>query len=189
MEHATEWWLAFGSNCRCVGGPGCRSSVLSEYRGGKSATRLLAGLHALGYRYVTRVAPPPKRNGVPIAARCAFREHGSMGSGLPEPYAEVDRVTPGPFQVTRPTTRRQTSERLHPVNSPQNHHRAPPRHDHRRDHHGARSPRYRPGTDRERARRTCSGEKNQLPGPEERISCRRRGTDRPGSAELIGPAR
>jgi exonuclease III len=59
---------------------------LSEYRGGESATRLLAGLHALGYRYVIRVAPPPKRNGVPIAARCAFREHGSIGSGLPEPY-------------------------------------------------------------------------------------------------------
>ena len=60
--------------------------VLSEYRGGESATRLLAGLHALGYRYVTRVAPPPKRNGVPIAARCAFREHGSIGGGLSEPY-------------------------------------------------------------------------------------------------------
>jgi hypothetical protein len=30
--------------------------VLSEYRGGKSAARLLAALDALAYRYVTKLA-------------------------------------------------------------------------------------------------------------------------------------
>jgi exonuclease III len=63
--------------------------VLSEYRGGESAVRLLAGLDALGYRYVTQLTPPPSRNGVLIAARCAFREHGSVGRRLPEPYRMV----------------------------------------------------------------------------------------------------
>jgi exodeoxyribonuclease III len=63
--------------------------VLSEYRGGESAARLLATLNALGYRYVTKLVPPPSRNGVLIAARCPFREHGSVGSGLPEPYRIV----------------------------------------------------------------------------------------------------
>jgi exodeoxyribonuclease III len=63
--------------------------VLSEYRGGESGTRLLAALGALGYRHATRLAPPPNRNGVLIAARCPFREHGAVGSGLPEPYRMV----------------------------------------------------------------------------------------------------
>ena len=63
--------------------------VLSECRGGESATRLLAALDALGYRQATTVAPPPGRNGVLIAARCPFRERGAVGSGLPEPYRMV----------------------------------------------------------------------------------------------------
>jgi exodeoxyribonuclease III len=63
--------------------------VLSEYRGGESGRRLLAALDALGYRHTTRLVPPPGRNGVLIAARCAFREHGAVGSGLPEPYRMV----------------------------------------------------------------------------------------------------
>src|SRR6516165_1101520 len=41
--------------------------VLSEYRGGPSAPRLCAALHALGYRYPTALVPPPSRNGVLVA--------------------------------------------------------------------------------------------------------------------------
>jgi exodeoxyribonuclease III len=63
--------------------------VLSEYRGGGSATRLLEVLSTLGYVYVTVLAPPPRFNGVLIAARCAFLEHSGIGSGLPEPYRVV----------------------------------------------------------------------------------------------------
>jgi exonuclease III len=63
--------------------------VLSEYRGGDASIRLVAVLEALGYRHVTRLAPPPSRNGVLIAARCAFREHGAVGRDLPEPYRMV----------------------------------------------------------------------------------------------------
>src|SRR6266851_2594707 len=63
--------------------------VLSEYRGGEAATRLLAAMDTLGYRHVTKLAPPPNRNGVLIASRCAFREHGAIGDGLPEPYRMV----------------------------------------------------------------------------------------------------
>jgi hypothetical protein len=63
--------------------------VLSEYRGGEAATRLLAAMDTLGYRHVTKLAPPPNRNGVLIASRCAFREHGAIGYGLPEPYRMV----------------------------------------------------------------------------------------------------
>ena len=59
--------------------------VLSEYRGGEAGTRLVATLDRLGYRYVTQLAPPPSRNGVLIAARCAFHEHGAIDGGLPEP--------------------------------------------------------------------------------------------------------
>jgi exodeoxyribonuclease-3 len=58
--------------------------VLSEYRGGPSAVRLLAALDALGYRYATTLAPPPGRTGVLIAARCPFEEHGPI-DGLAEP--------------------------------------------------------------------------------------------------------
>ena len=53
--------------------------VLSEYRGGQSAMRLLAVLDGLGYRYATTLILPPGRTGVLIAARCAFREHGTVG--------------------------------------------------------------------------------------------------------------
>ena len=63
--------------------------IISEYRGGPSATRLLAALNSLGYAHATTLAPPPNRNGVLIAARCAFREHGAIGSGLAEPYRMV----------------------------------------------------------------------------------------------------
>jgi exonuclease III len=63
--------------------------VLSEYRGGEAAMRLLAALDALGYRHVTKLAPLRNRNGVLIAARCAFHEHGAIGNRLPEPYRMV----------------------------------------------------------------------------------------------------
>jgi exonuclease III len=62
--------------------------VLSEYRGGPSAVRLLAALDALGYRYATSLAPPPGRTGVLIAARCSFEEHGPV-DGVIEPYRMV----------------------------------------------------------------------------------------------------
>jgi len=63
--------------------------VLSEYRGGPSAPRLVAALHALGYRHATTLVPPPGRNGVLVAARHPFREHGAVEVGLPEPYRMV----------------------------------------------------------------------------------------------------
>jgi len=63
--------------------------VISEYRGGDSANRLRAALAALGYRHQTGLAPPPGKNGVLIAARRPFREHGAVGAGLPEPYRMV----------------------------------------------------------------------------------------------------
>jgi exonuclease III len=63
--------------------------VLSEYRGGEAAVRLRATLETLGYRHVTALAPPPGRSGVLIAARCAFRDHGEVDGGLPEPYRMV----------------------------------------------------------------------------------------------------
>ena len=63
--------------------------VLSEYRGGPSATRLLAALDALGYRYATNLAPPPGRCGVLIGAHHSFREHVALDLGLPEPYRIV----------------------------------------------------------------------------------------------------
>jgi exonuclease III len=63
--------------------------ILSEYRGGASATRLLAALARLGYRHLTTPAPPPSRTGVLIAARCRFQEHRTIGNALPEPYRIV----------------------------------------------------------------------------------------------------
>ena len=63
--------------------------VLSEYRGGPSAPRLSEALHSLGYRHATTVRPPPGRNGVLVAARRPFREHGAVDKGLPEPYRMV----------------------------------------------------------------------------------------------------
>ena len=47
--------------------------VLSEYRGGPSAPRLCAALHALGYSHATTLVPPPSCNGVLVAARRPFR--------------------------------------------------------------------------------------------------------------------
>ena len=52
--------------------------VLSEYRGGEAAMRLLAALDSLGYRHVTKLAPPPNRSGVLIASRFTFYEHGAV---------------------------------------------------------------------------------------------------------------
>ena len=63
--------------------------VLSEYRGGPSAPRLRGALHSLGYRYVTALLPPPGRNGVLVAARRPFCEHGAVGTELPEPYRMI----------------------------------------------------------------------------------------------------
>jgi exodeoxyribonuclease III len=63
--------------------------VLSEYRGGPSAPRLCAALHALGYRHATSLVPPPSRNGVLVAARRPFHGHGAVEMGLPEPYRMV----------------------------------------------------------------------------------------------------
>ena len=63
--------------------------VISEYRGGDSANRLRAALAGLGYRHQTGLAPPPGKNGVLIAARHPFREHGAVNSALPEPYRMV----------------------------------------------------------------------------------------------------
>ena len=63
--------------------------VLSEYRGGEAAGRLRAALALLCYRFATAIAPPPGRSGVLIAARCAFRDLGPVGVGLPEPCRMV----------------------------------------------------------------------------------------------------
>jgi exodeoxyribonuclease III len=63
--------------------------VMSEYRGGDSAARLRAALTAIGYKYATETAPPPGRNGVLIASRLPFREHGELAAGLIEPYRIV----------------------------------------------------------------------------------------------------
>jgi exonuclease III len=63
--------------------------VLSEYRGGEASTRLLTALRGLGYGCATRPVPPPGRNGVLIAARCAFRDLGANFGNLSEPYRMV----------------------------------------------------------------------------------------------------
>lgn len=60
--------------------------ILSEYRNGGAGLRLRAALAALGYGQMTETGPPPASNGVLIAARCGFHEHGATGAGLPEPY-------------------------------------------------------------------------------------------------------
>ncbi len=83
------------------------------------------------------------------------------------------RYDTGAISNHEASTGRQTSARLRAVNSSQNFNRAPPRHDDSRDHHRARSPGYRPGPDRERARRAYSGEKNQSTRPGRQVSfCR-----------------
>lgn len=63
--------------------------VVSEFRGGDSATRLRAALAEAGYRHQSALAPPPGRNGVLIAARRAFREKGPVSAAVPEPYRMV----------------------------------------------------------------------------------------------------
>ncbi len=63
--------------------------VISEFRGGDAAERLRAALDALGYRFATTLTPPPGRNGVLIAARRRFREHGALAAAVPEPYRMV----------------------------------------------------------------------------------------------------
>jgi exodeoxyribonuclease III len=68
--------------------------VLSEYRGGPSAARLLAALDVLGYRYATTLTPPPGRSGVLISARCPLREPAALDIGLPEPYRMVSAEFP-----------------------------------------------------------------------------------------------
>jgi exodeoxyribonuclease-3 len=68
--------------------------VLSEYRGGEAAGRLRAALALLGYGYATAVTPPRGRSGVLVAARCAFRDDGTVGVGLPEPYRMVSAEFP-----------------------------------------------------------------------------------------------
>jgi len=63
--------------------------ILSEYRGGAAAALLCQALKPLGYRHLSATAPPPGRNGVLVAARGPFREHGAIDSALPEPYRLV----------------------------------------------------------------------------------------------------
>jgi exodeoxyribonuclease III len=63
--------------------------VISEYRGGDSAARLRAALAASGYPHQTSLTPPPGRNGVLIAARGRFVEHGTVSDGVPEPCRMV----------------------------------------------------------------------------------------------------
>jgi exodeoxyribonuclease III len=73
--------------------------VLSEYRGGDSAIRLLQALNTLGYAYTTELAPPLNRTGVLIACRFPFRDHGAVGSSLPEPYRMLSVEFPA-FRLT-----------------------------------------------------------------------------------------
>ena len=63
--------------------------VLSEYRGGPSAPRLCAALHALGYSHATTLVPPSSCNDVLVAARRPFHGHGGVDMRLPEPYRMV----------------------------------------------------------------------------------------------------
>jgi len=72
--------------------------VLSEYRGGDAARRLREMLARLGYRHTTSLVPPPGRNGVLVAARRRFREHGAVSAALPEPYKLI-RVDFGGFNL------------------------------------------------------------------------------------------
>ena len=60
--------------------------VLSEYRNGAAGQRLREALAAIGYRHTTQLGPPPRGNGVLIAARQRFRERGVATPTVPEPY-------------------------------------------------------------------------------------------------------
>jgi exonuclease III len=64
--------------------------ILSEYRGGESAERLCMALKASGYRYVTKLVPPPQRTGVLIASRRRFVERGPVCPHVSEPWRLVD---------------------------------------------------------------------------------------------------
>jgi exodeoxyribonuclease III len=64
--------------------------VLSEYRGGESAVRLRTALKVGGYRYVTKLLPPPQRTGVLIASRRRFVERGPVCVRIEEPWRLVD---------------------------------------------------------------------------------------------------
>jgi exonuclease III len=64
--------------------------ILSEYRGGESAHRLRTALLASGYRYITKLTPPPQCTGVLIAARRRFLERGPVCPNVDEPWRLVD---------------------------------------------------------------------------------------------------
>jgi exonuclease III len=69
--------------------------VLSEFRGGDAGKRLREALARLDYRHTTTLTPPPGRNGVLIASRRRFREHGPVDTALPEPYRLLRIETAG----------------------------------------------------------------------------------------------
>jgi exonuclease III len=73
--------------------------VLSEYRGGDSAERLRTALATLGYRYVTKLAPPPHRTGVLIASRRRFGGQRALCLPLEEPWRLVE-VDLGALRLT-----------------------------------------------------------------------------------------
>jgi exodeoxyribonuclease-3 len=63
--------------------------VLCEYRGGGSGARLRDALAGLGYRHATAAEPPAGRNGVLVAARNPFRDHGTLIGSVPEPHRMI----------------------------------------------------------------------------------------------------
>lgn len=69
--------------------------VISEYRGGDSANRLREALAALGYRHATMLTPAAGKNGVLVAARHPFGEHGAVSDAVPEPCRMVRVEFPG----------------------------------------------------------------------------------------------
>lgn len=50
---------------------------------------MCGALAALGYRHATTLIPPPGKNGVLIAARHPFHEHGAVSDAVPEPYRMI----------------------------------------------------------------------------------------------------
>src|SRR5260370_41889328 len=80
LEHPPRWCSRVARIADALTRHEADILVLSEYRGGESAKRLLGALNTLGYAYVTALAPPPRFNGVLIAARCPFLEYGGGGS-------------------------------------------------------------------------------------------------------------
>ena len=63
--------------------------VISEYRGGEAAARLRLALAELGYRYASRLVPPPGRNGVLIASRRPLRREEVVSASVAEPYRMI----------------------------------------------------------------------------------------------------